>query len=259
MNNNVTLVNNRNRNTDFFLLWPTSLKRSPLQQLVEVRAHRRPIRRNRPAHRLIHVEVVGSNRRRIYLGEQPAGASQNNCETPMHSSVVATFPPIFWFPTIFFTNLRQWFEPPRDDSFTVIEAYNCRKVMSCKFPKTSQRPQKPRHQGDQLFTGAIPNQVRNSQTSRFVSVPGQNPGRSSKHSPEIISLEKIRLRPWASRINYSLKDIHGYEVLATWLSLPLHMRLGGQATHRVGLLFKVRRLIFQLTVYSQCTHHSWVG
>src|SRR6218665_2382896 len=30
-----------------------------------------------------------------------------------------------------------------------------------------------------LFTGAIPNQVRNSQTSRFVSVPGQNPGRSS--------------------------------------------------------------------------------
>src|SRR6218665_808763 len=30
-----------------------------------------------------------------------------------------------------------------------------------------------------LFTGAIPSQVRNSQTSRFVSVPGQNPGRSS--------------------------------------------------------------------------------
>jgi len=31
-----------------------------------------------------------------------------------------------------------------------------------------------------LFTGAIRNQVRNSQTSRFVSVPGQNPGRSSR-------------------------------------------------------------------------------
>src|SRR6218665_2197932 len=30
-----------------------------------------------------------------------------------------------------------------------------------------------------LFTGAIPNPVRNSNTSRFVSVPGQNPGRSS--------------------------------------------------------------------------------
>src|SRR6218665_320304 len=31
-----------------------------------------------------------------------------------------------------------------------------------------------------LFTGAIPNQVRNSQTSRFVAVPGQNPERSSR-------------------------------------------------------------------------------
>src|SRR6218665_2367105 len=31
-----------------------------------------------------------------------------------------------------------------------------------------------------LLTGAIPNPVRNSQTSRFVSVPGQNPGRSSR-------------------------------------------------------------------------------
>src|SRR6218665_448230 len=32
-----------------------------------------------------------------------------------------------------------------------------------------------------LFTGAIPNTVRNSQISRFVSVPGQNPGRWSNH------------------------------------------------------------------------------
>src|SRR6218665_714616 len=31
-----------------------------------------------------------------------------------------------------------------------------------------------------LFTGAIPNQVRNSQTYRFVSVPGKNPGSSSR-------------------------------------------------------------------------------
>src|SRR6218665_4179236 len=30
-----------------------------------------------------------------------------------------------------------------------------------------------------LFTGAIPNPIRNSQTSLFVSVPGQYPGRSS--------------------------------------------------------------------------------
>ena len=31
-----------------------------------------------------------------------------------------------------------------------------------------------------LFTGAIPTQVRNSQTSRFFSMPGKNPGRSSR-------------------------------------------------------------------------------
>ena len=33
-----------------------------------------------------------------------------------------------------------------------------------------------------LFTGVTPNQVRNSQTSRFGSVSGQNSGKSSPHS-----------------------------------------------------------------------------
>jgi len=31
-----------------------------------------------------------------------------------------------------------------------------------------------------LFAGAKPNQVLNSQTSRFVSMPGQKPGRSNQ-------------------------------------------------------------------------------
>ena len=31
-----------------------------------------------------------------------------------------------------------------------------------------------------LLTGALPNQVRNRQTSRFVWVPCQNPGKSSR-------------------------------------------------------------------------------
>jgi len=31
-----------------------------------------------------------------------------------------------------------------------------------------------------LFAGSILNQICNSQTSRFVSVPGQNPGRSNR-------------------------------------------------------------------------------
>src|SRR6218665_1696910 len=40
-----------------------------------------------------------------------------------------------------------------------------------------------------LFTGAIPNPVRNSQTSRFVSVPGQNPERSSRGDCVVLRLE----------------------------------------------------------------------
>ena len=57
--------------------------------------------------------------------------------------------------------------------------------MNLKSPKTSQRPQKPR-QGDQFITSAIPNQVHNGQTSRFYSVPGQNPGRSSRGDSVVI-------------------------------------------------------------------------
>jgi len=51
--------------------------------------------------------------------------------------------------------------------------------MQCKYPKTSQR-HKSHVRETSLFTGAIPNQVRNSQTSRYVSAPGQYPGRSSR-------------------------------------------------------------------------------
>ena len=40
-----------------------------------------------------------------------------------------------------------------------------------------------------LFTGPIPNQVCNSQTPRFVSVPGQNPGRSSRGDSMGLRLE----------------------------------------------------------------------
>src|SRR6218665_3016774 len=40
-----------------------------------------------------------------------------------------------------------------------------------------------------LFTGAIPNPVRNSQTSHFFSVPGQNPERSSRGDSVVLRLE----------------------------------------------------------------------
>src|SRR6218665_651575 len=43
--------------------------------------------------------------------------------------------------------------------------------------------------GTSLFTGAIPNPVRNSQTSRFVSVPGQSPERSSRGDSVVLQLE----------------------------------------------------------------------
>src|SRR6218665_1909795 len=40
-----------------------------------------------------------------------------------------------------------------------------------------------------LFTGAIPNPVRHSQTSRFVSVPGQYPERSSRGDSVLLRLQ----------------------------------------------------------------------
>src|SRR6218665_321552 len=39
-----------------------------------------------------------------------------------------------------------------------------------------------------LFTGPIPNPVRNSQTSSFVSVPGQNPERSSRGDSVVLCI-----------------------------------------------------------------------
>src|SRR6218665_2221298 len=47
-----------------------------------------------------------------------------------------------------------------------------------------------------LFTGAIPNQVRNSQTSRFVSVPRQNPGRSIRG--DSVGLRTVGVDFWGS-------------------------------------------------------------
>src|SRR6218665_1685823 len=44
-----------------------------------------------------------------------------------------------------------------------------------------------------LSTGAIPNLVRNSQTSRFVSVPGQNPGRSSWGDSVVLRLQSVMM------------------------------------------------------------------
>src|SRR6218665_3216 len=40
-----------------------------------------------------------------------------------------------------------------------------------------------------LFTGAIPYPIRNSQTSHFVSVPGQNPERSSRGDSVVLRLQ----------------------------------------------------------------------
>ena len=52
-----------------------------------------------------------------------------------------------------------------------VNIVNLRKLLSA--PKSHVRE-------TSLFTGAIPNQVHNSQNSLFVSVPGQNLGRSSR-------------------------------------------------------------------------------
>src|SRR6218665_1112957 len=44
-----------------------------------------------------------------------------------------------------------------------------------------------------LFTGAIPNPVRNSQTSRFVSVPDQYPRRSSRGDSVVLRLQSVMM------------------------------------------------------------------
>src|SRR6218665_1410100 len=44
-----------------------------------------------------------------------------------------------------------------------------------------------------LFTGAIPSPVRNSQTSCFVSAPGQNPGRSSRGDCVVLRLQSVMM------------------------------------------------------------------
>src|SRR6218665_2361301 len=44
-----------------------------------------------------------------------------------------------------------------------------------------------------LFIGAMLNQVRNCQTSRFVSVPGQNPERSSRGDSVVIRLQSFMI------------------------------------------------------------------
>src|SRR6218665_1737571 len=44
-----------------------------------------------------------------------------------------------------------------------------------------------------LFTGAIPNSVRNSQTFRFASVPGQNLGRSSRGDSVVLRLQSVMM------------------------------------------------------------------
>src|SRR6218665_3693680 len=44
-----------------------------------------------------------------------------------------------------------------------------------------------------LFTGAIPNPVGNSQTARFVSVPGQNPGRSCRGDGMVLRLQSVMM------------------------------------------------------------------
>src|SRR6218665_3334205 len=44
-----------------------------------------------------------------------------------------------------------------------------------------------------LFTGAIPNPVRNSQTYHFVSVPSQNPGRSNPGDSMVLELQSVMM------------------------------------------------------------------
>ena len=73
-----------------------------------------------------------------------------------------------------------------------------------------------------LFTGAIPNPVHNSQTSRFVSVPGQNPDRSNRGDSVVLRLQSVMMADvsWCrgrTGIGY-LKEFRFQKVL--WLNPP---------------------------------------
>src|SRR6218665_3561640 len=62
-----------------------------------------------------------------------------------------------------------------------------------------------------LFTGAIPNTVHNSQTSRFVSVPGQNPGRSSRGDSVVLRMQSVMMADvWWCRSRTGIGYIIGY-------------------------------------------------
>src|SRR6218665_397240 len=73
-----------------------------------------------------------------------------------------------------------------------------------------------------LFTGAKPNPVRNSQTSRFVSVPGQNPERSSRGDSVVLRLQSVlnaaarmiaRLPPYSHISDCMFNELHWLPIL----------------------------------------------
>src|SRR6218665_3963411 len=67
-----------------------------------------------------------------------------------------------------------------------------------------------------LFTGPIPNPVRNSQTSRFVSVPSQNPERSRRGDSAQSALEFCPIHCPNGRLEQDL----GFGGFAFALKLP---------------------------------------
>src|SRR6218665_491143 len=72
-----------------------------------------------------------------------------------------------------------------------------------------------------LFTGIISNPVRNSQTSRFVSVPGQNPGRSSRGDSVVLRLQSVMMADvwWYSARAHTQANKQSQEMRLYWLRL----------------------------------------
>ena len=131
--------------------------------------------------------------------------------------------------------------------------------MYCKSSKTSQRPQKSR-QKTSLFTGAISNQVRNGQTSRFASVPGQNPGRSSRGDGVELRLQSVMLADvWWRRSRASRPRIRIGQLEAFGLQSSVECSRECRRRRKGEIKRWVRRTSKRTEVFWESVTKSWCG
>src|SRR6218665_1648378 len=104
-----------------------------------------------------------------------------------------------------------------------------------------------------LFTSAIPNPVRNSQTSRFVSVPGHNPGRSSRGDSVVLQLRSVMMADmWWCRSGTGIGYLKEF-CFQSWVECSR-----GECERRIGEIKRwVRRMCKLTEVFRESVPKSW--